>query len=196
MNTYHRYLKLPFEFKKPDFFDKNLGTPFIMMMERSCIDKNFIDWIAQFNVKISNVIEAFYTPANGGALPIHADYGKICDITKLNFTWGPDNSLTRWWKVKDEKFLRIETAPFKYPFIVADFETDLVGVAHEHDCDKVFEKVIDRPSLMNVGQLHSTYNPGNQSRWTLSFTLLNQDNSHLIFAESLKIFKEVIDEYN
>lgn len=196
MNTYHRYLKLPFEFKKPNFFDKELATPFIMMMERSCVDKNFLDWTAQFPVKISNVIEAFYTPAMGGALPIHADYGKICDITKLNFTWGPDNSVTRWWKVKDEKFLRIETAPFKYPFIVADFETDLVGVADEHDCDKVFEKVIDRPSLMNVGQLHSTYNPGNQSRWTLSFTVLNQDNSHLTFAESLKIFREVIDEYN
>ena len=65
----------------------------------------------------------------------------------------------------------------------------------ELPCDKVFEKVIDRPSLMNVGQLHSTYNPGNQSRWTLSFTVLNQDNSHLTFAESLKIFREVIDEY-
>jgi hypothetical protein len=39
-----------------DFFDKNLDTPFIMMMERSCIDKNFIDWTAQFPLKISYYI--------------------------------------------------------------------------------------------------------------------------------------------
>ncbi len=149
----------------------------------------------QFPVKVSNVIEVFYTPAMGGALPIHSDSGPICNNTKLNFTWGPKSSVTRWWKIKDIKFLQIIEAPFKYPFIVSDFGTDLVGTAEEKDCDQVFEQVIDRPSLMNVGQLHSTYNPGNEARYTLSFTLLNADNTNVTFEKSCEIFSKVIDEY-
>ena len=32
-------------------------------------------------------------------------------------------------------------------------------------------RTIDRPSLYNVGRLHSTWNPSNEGRWTLTFIL-------------------------
>ena len=36
---------------------------------------------------------------------------------------------------------------------------------------RVLERTIDRPSLYNVGRLHSTWNPSNEGRWTLTFIL-------------------------
>ena len=62
----------------------------------------------------------------------------------------------------------------------------------EQDCDMVCEKVINQPSLINVGQLHSTYNPdATQGRWSLCYFLLNKDYTHLQFDQALNIFKEV-----
>jgi hypothetical protein len=67
--------------------------------------------------------------------------------------------------------------------------------AKEENCELVYEKVINQPSLMNIGQLHSTYNPDNiADRWTLCFTLLKQNGDHLQFDEALEIFKDIAYE--
>jgi hypothetical protein len=48
---------------------------------------------------------------------------------------------------------------------------------------------------MNIGQLHSTYNPDpEQDRWTLCFTLLKSNKEFLQFEEALKIFKDFVYE--
>ena len=65
----------------------------------------------------------------------------------------------------------------------------------ENLCDLVCERVIDRPSLINVGQLHSTYNPhATEGRWTLCFFLLKSDYTHLQFDEAVEIFKDIAYE--
>ena len=66
--------------------------------------------------------------------------------------------------------------------------------ADKDDLELVYEAVINKPSLMNVGQLHDTYNPDlENSRWTLSFTLLNMDGSHCTFKQATEIFKASIN---
>ena len=56
----------------------------------------------------------------------------------------------------------------------------------------MYETVIDRPSLLNISQLHSTFNPSpTEHRWTLCFTLLKDDKA-LSFDEALEIFKDYI----
>ena len=53
----------------------------------------------------------------------------------------------------------------------------------------------NQPSLINVGQLHSTYNPDpTHGRWSLCYFLLNKDYTHLQFEKALNIFKEVTYE--
>ena len=39
------------------------------------------------------------------------------------------------------------------------------------DCERVLARTIDELSLYNVGRLHSTWNPSNEGRWTLTFIL-------------------------
>jgi hypothetical protein len=58
--------------------------------------------------------------------------------------------------------------------------------------------VINQPSLLNVGQLHSTHNFNKtESRWTLSYHLLTiKDDRHIQFEEALELFKDLAHENN
>jgi len=62
------------------------------------------------------------------------------------------------------------------------------------DCDVVHEAVINKPSLLNVGQLHSTHNFNtSEPRWTLSYHLLTiKDNTHIQFEDALDLFKDLV----
>ena len=96
-NIYHRYLELPFEYTKPIEFEKDLENDFITYYSKDKVQQNFLDWILKHNLKISNVIEGFFTKTNG-SIPIHNDTPikpNEKDVCKLNFTWGPANSTTR-----------------------------------------------------------------------------------------------------
>jgi len=198
MNKYHRYLKIPFEYPKPDCFNQSYSHPNMIFVSNKFIDQSIITWIESFNLKVSNVIEGFYTPPNGGKLPMHNDTSTISNATKINFTWGPSNSTTRWWQVKDESFLipaYPDNSHIEAEGIIPDIVVTNAFQSKEENCNLMCEKVINRPSLMNVGQLHSTYNPDNkEDRWTLCFTLLKLDNSHLQFDEALEIFKDIAYE--
>ncbi len=202
-NIYHRYLELPFEYTKPIEFEKDLENDFITYYSKDKVQQNFLDWIQKHNLKISNVIEGFFTKTNG-SIPIHNDTPikpNENDVCKLNFTWGPANSTTRWWKIKDEnKYIEINhdqtdvNKSFEQAGIVPDIECYKCYSADKDDLELVYEAVINKPSLMNVGQLHDTYNPDlENSRWTLSFTLLNMDGSHCTFKQATEIFKASIN---
>ena len=197
-HIYHRYLKLPFEYKKPNRFNCSYVHPNIIVVLREEIDDTIIKWIESFNLRVSNVIEGFYTPVNGGKIPMHNDTPTLRNATKINFTWGPNNSVTRWWRVKNLKFLK-PVKPDNSHLYETGIKPDIVVTdaftAREEDCVMVHEQVINRPSLMNIGQLHSTYNPDmTEDRWTLCFTLLHPNGDHVEFEEALKIFESFIDE--
>lgn len=67
--------------------------------------------------------------------------------------------------------------------------------ANESECNKVLERTIDKPSLYNVGRLHSTWNPSNKGRWTLSFILgKKKDMKPLHFIESLNYFRDYLEQ--
>jgi len=196
-NIYHRYLNLDFFHIKPKLFETTSDS-FIHFIDKDVIDPKFQNFVNNLNLKISNVIEGFYTPSMGGTIPLHTDtfyrpYEK--DLCKLNFTWGPKTSVTRWYEVKDEKFL-IEVFDDVNKDILENIKPDIEikgnYTANYENCDLVYEAVIDKPSLLNVSQLHTTFNPGKEDRWTLSFTLLDQNKKILTFDEALEIFKNYI----
>lgn len=202
-NKYHRYLRLPFSYPKPDRFNYP-SDKFTFLIEEEIIYQPFKDWIHSFGLTISNVVEAFYTPPNGGRIPLHSDTSYLPgtnDVCKLNFTWGPKDSTTQWYKIKDESFLKkyyIDDAETNQKFYEAGIEPDIdisyVLFADIENADLVHEAVIDRPSLLNVSQLHTTWNPSqNEHRWTLCFTLL-ENKYPLTFDRATEIFKDYEDK--
>lgn len=202
-NVYHRYLNLPFVYPKPERFYKSADN-YAVLLDKSVIYKPFQDWIESKGLRISNILEAFYTPPNGGKVPLHADTGYqrpgVNDVCKLNFTWGPSDSTTRWYQVKQESKLVNHTfgkdasnKKFYEAGIEPDIDISTIWIAEWEDVDLVHEAVIDRPSLLNISQLHSTWNPSpTEDRWTLCFTLLEDDKA-LTFNRALEIFKEYIE---
>lgn len=198
MNIFHRYLKLPFEYAKPNFFTERYDDPQSFYYSKEKIDNTIIKWIESFDLKILDLVDGLYTPPKGGKLAIHSDTKTICNATKINFTWGPDNSVTRWWRVKQSEYLKPvkpDNRHISAAGIVPDIVVTDAYTAREEDCDMVHEQVINQPSLMNIGQLHSTYNPNmTEDRWTLCFTLLRLDGAHLQFEEAVQIFKDYINE--
>ena len=78
--------------------------------------------------------------------------------------------------------------------IIPDIDIEYVLFADWEDAELVYEAVIDRPSLLNISQLHSTWNPSpTEHRWTLCFTLL--ENGELLTVQrALEIFKNYIVE--
>jgi hypothetical protein len=195
---YHRYIKLPVSHKKPICFDAQPTEPTVIFVNKEHIDSSVVKCIESFGVIVSNVTEGIYTPPNHKKLHIHNDTNTITNATKINFTWGPSNSVTRWWRVKNLEFLK-PVKPDNGHLYATGIKPDIVVTdaftAREEDCDLVHEQVINRPSLMNIGQLHSTYNPDmTEDRWTLCFTLLHPNGDHVEFEEALKIFGSFIDE--
>jgi hypothetical protein len=201
-NVYHRYLKLPFTYPKPERFNYPADT-YAILMDQEQVFGPFRDWVKNLGLTISNVLEGFYTKPNGSDVPLHADPGWIPgthDICKLNFTWGPSSSTTRWYKIKDEsKYIKryigklTINEKFHEENIKPDVDINYSIIANWEDVDLVHEAVIDRPSLINVGQLHSTWNPSpTEHRWTLCFVLL-ENNEPINFQRALEIFKDYIE---
>ena len=111
------------------------------------------------------------------------------DHAKINFTWGPKDSVMRWWISEKDNIS-----------IVSD--TDERGdewklvIGDEKKCEMVYEKSIYRPSLVNAGVLHSVYNPSKlERRITQSFNIVDKKKIKLVtFQEALKIFDKYIVE--
>jgi len=205
MNIYHRYISCPLQHKKPACFDFTPNIPRVIFVDKQYIDQDIIQWIESFGVIVSNVTEGIYTPPKGGKIKIHNDTNVLTNAAKINFTWGPSNSVTRWWKIRDESLMSIDQTDSSHiyqavdPDIVEFFDANKIHrelvCENEDDCELMFEKVIDRPSLINVGQLHSTYNADNkQGRWTLCYFLLEPNHRHLQFKDALEIFGKVAYE--
>lgn len=203
MNIYHRFLKLPFTINKPEQFNE-AGKDFIMYVGKDVIPPEMPAWLDSLGLTLSNVIEGFYSAPNGGEVPIHSDTvtkpGEY-DSVKINMTWGPANSVTKWWQVNEENNL-IEIVHdqteinkgFEQAGITPDIECYKCYSADLKNLTLVHEQVINAPSILNVGQLHSTFNPHpNEHRWTLSFTPL-KDGKTIQFKDAIKIFETCLEK--
>ncbi len=217
MQLYHRYLKLPFNFEKPTLFDSvelKDYSEFIYFKDEDLKTEpilDFIDSIGLYRIQTNSV----YSAPNDG-IRIHSDTPDLSDKVKLSFSWGSPDSKTIWWEPKDHRRVKVvnfyeshmtrtvKCSKIKMATIPERIRLFLKGKkigpqtkyawAKEKDCNKVLEKTIDRPSLYNVGRLHSTWNPSSEGRWTLTFILgKKRDMKPLHFIESLNYFREYID---
>jgi len=178
---YHRYLNLPFEVDKPLIFKKDLDKIQHIELKEKFVPVKVREWLKSLGLKSMHT-EAFFTAPNDKIF-IHCDSPKFDDHVKINFTWGDENSYTRWWSVKDEKFLKNGGTEYGADILVAD----------EHHCNMTYQQVINKPSLLNVGRLHSTYNPTDEGRWTLCIIPSFIDKEEFIHWDiAIELLKEVI----
>jgi hypothetical protein len=189
-NLYHRYINLPFEIAKPSdeilTYNKNLKTfQNIPLMEIYRCEP-METWLASFGLQILWQ-EVFYTPPNHRG-PIHTDYNDYTNHTKLNITWGTNESVIRWYKSDNVKLfppVKVEVLNYSHHILLANLK----------DCEMVYEANTNKPSLVNVGQLHNAVNPSNEGRVTLCF-VLGRNKKLLKFSEAIKIFKDYIEGDN
>jgi len=193
MNNFHRYLNLPFEISKPDIFSN---------VTRDCVKHEMLPldfpeaqplfkFLDQFNLMCDH-LEYFYTPPKGGKVLIHTDNGRFDNMTKINISWGSEDAVTRWWDCPNYRPLEFEGDSDTYG------ETDSyhnVYTADEDDSTFLYEANTNRPSLLNVGLFHSTYNPSDIGRYTLCFILFHKDTEKNVqWDEALEIFSNYLSD--
>jgi hypothetical protein len=192
MNNFHRYINLPFEVKKPDLFSD--VTKDVVKHEMLPLDFKeaapIVDFLKDFDI-ICNHIEYFYTPPKGKIL-IHTDNGYFDNMTKINVTWGPDEAVTRWWDCPNYRPLEFEGGNEEVG------ETDSyhnVYTADEEDSTLLYEANTNRPSLLNTGLFHSTYNPTDIGRYTLCLILFHKDTKkNLQWDDALTLFSKYLSD--
>lgn len=182
----HQYLDLPVlpEIDLFKLFPDNPDKPNHVAVDPNDVNKEFRDFLESIPGLRINFWEAFYTPP-GGSIYIHADQSELSDITRLNYTWGPDDSELIWWEPKKG---------FK-PEPIETFHGEAYLRAEPEQCNRIHSAVINKPSLIQAGTLHSTYNPGPTGRWTLALLLLESGSTDYInFELAVAMFADYLSK--
>jgi hypothetical protein len=183
-NIYHRYLNIPVDPQIDLFNREKYDTEqyaHIRLKEEE-INPELARWFKQFNIEIY-WYEAFYTPPNGGKLPVHTDSIQGENYTKINWTYGAPGSKLIWWEPKSKEYIATNSTVFGVQYCTID----------EAHCTKVYEAEINKPSLINASQFHSTFNPTTEGRWT--FTIQLSDTSiknRVSWDDAIKRFEGII----
>ena len=179
MNTYYRYLNLPFE---------NKLTPVVMQqhhikLDGQLIDPNFISWLDSLDVAIG-FSEVFQK--NPGEQPphsLHLDGEVFDDHVKINFVINPGTSVMRWWRLKPGK---------EHQKKITIVGTSYLW-AYQDDCELVAESNLLQPALVNGGQLHNVEQV-DTVRLCYSFMLLNKKTqTRVLWNDAMEIFKDYVE---
>jgi hypothetical protein len=180
----HQYLNLPVmpEIDLFRLFPDNPDQLNHVAVDPSMLNKEFVDFIESIPGLRIPSWEAFYTPP-GGKIWIHGDSDKITDFARINLSWGPKDSELVWWEPKPGIKLEPIVTAFGENYLRAD----------EKDCNVIHRAVIDRPSIVQVGMLHSTWNPGPGGRWTLAIPLAEKSEPKRVsFEMAVAMFADYV----
>ena len=117
----------------------------------------FISWLESAGLELW-FAELFYCPPNAGIFK-HVDCVTPSDSCKLNWVYDQDQTLMRWFTLKDGASLISDTTGIGSTYLRAEHESDYV-LAHAHR--------IGKPSLVNVSVPHDVVNSSDAPRWCVS----------------------------
>ena len=180
----HQYLNLPVmpEIDLFRLFPDNPEQLNHVAVDPSMLNKEFVDFMENIPGLRIPSWEAFYTPP-GGKIWIHGDSDKITDFARINLSWGPNDSELVWWEPKTGVKLEPIVTAFGENYLRAD----------EKDCNVIHRAVINRPSIVQVGMLHSTWNPGPGGRWTLAIPLAEKSEPKRVsFEMAVAMFADYV----
>lgn len=183
MNKYHRHLNLNISRPDIDFsrWDTNNKTwqEFHKTLKLEQLNSPDLVGILRSLKMTSSWIEVFCTPPNQDGI-IHSDNTSLTEWAKIIFQYGAQGSTMRWWDSKDSR--------------VVDTGHGGVLIAEEKDCTMEFEVDIAPSSLINAGPLHSSHNPTNEKRITLTIALFTLDYKRVEWDQALQLLSPYILE--
>jgi hypothetical protein len=188
LNNYCNQLKFNFDLDLTPLYNiqkEYTKTDRVSVLNVDEIDNNLASFLQNLDLKICHA-EVFHTPAFG-EIKIHSDTGRS-DITwtKINWVFGPSGHRTRWWRIKDPN-KEIQMRPLHNGPDYIFYE--------DEDCELAYEKEITGGWLFNAGIPHSVWNPTDQSRWTLSYTLYDLKQDRILeYNDALEIFKNYLED--
>lgn len=199
MNNFHRYLNLPFEIKKPELFNTQPDHVVHEPLENH-YDLNMVEFFKDHGLDLL-LIECFYTPTNGGKVPIHTDFWWWeTDYVKINQTWGSDDGEIVWWNCPNSYEIYLEPGDYVHEGEeISHNSKSRILTAKEEESKKLFSVNTNKPSLINAGIMHSTINPSNQPRWTVCFIPIYdklRPESYVSWNDALDIFKDYVEGDN
>jgi len=183
----HQYLNLPV-MPEIDLFSLFPENPdqlnHVTIDPKTMLNKEFVDFMENIPGLRIPSWEAFYTPPNG-KIWIHGDSDKLENFARINLSWGPKNSELIWWKPKPGIILEPIVTTFGVNYLRAE----------EKDCNVIHRAVIDKPSIVQVGTLHSTWNPGPTGRWTLAIPLAEKSSPKRVsFEMAIAMFADYLEK--
>lgn len=214
-NIYHRYINLSFELEKPKWEnikqtfsnEQKVGSEYYNIKEKGDTDvyicdtpendKKVTEFLDRFNLFYDSKL--LFNTKSDDSIKVHIDNNKEEDYSdkpdsfidnhaKLNFTWEVPGGGLRWWELKNENNLTVDTHTQK------NGKKWHVIWAKQEDCTMVYEKTINKPSIVNTGVPHSTHNPSNKERFTLSYNLVRKTDLKLVtFFEALWLFDGLLE---
>jgi|TARA_B110000503_G_scaffold127563_1_gene197452 hypothetical protein len=196
MNNYCRELKLPFEIKKPELFNTQPDHVVHMPLENH-YDLNMVKFFKDCGLELL-LIECFYTPPNGGKVPIHTDFWWWeTDYIKVNQTWGPADGEIVWWDCPTSYEVFLEPGDYveHNGEEISHHSKSRILTANEEESKKLFSANTNNPSLVNTGIMHSTINPSNEPRWTVCFIPIYDKllpESYVSWNDAERIFKDYL----
>lgn len=150
------------------------------------------------------VVETFFTPPNGGKVPIHTDYTTHnTDFVKINKTWGPEDGHIVWWDCSETFEYELSPKMIDEKGVKVQYDaSSTITSAFEENCKKLHSANTNKLSLVNTGCLHSTINPSNEPRWTICHipayldkvaTRKNWYDACVKWDDALEIFKDYLE---
>lgn len=200
MNRYHRHLNLPdckpnIDINQWDTNNSNWVEFHKTMRLEDLNNQNLLNLLTSLNMT-SYWIEVFCTPPKQKGI-IHSDNVHWSDWAKIVFQYGAVGSTMRWWTATrtfnistSVEQISSELLPEVTDYNVGDRNNShyhgRVLAAYEEDCDLKHEAEIGQSSLVNVGPLHSSYNPTNEKRIALTVALFTPDGERVLWDEALE----------
>jgi hypothetical protein len=206
MNSYHRFLDIRDYIPNVNtslYKTEGIRWPeFHKQLQFEDLNNNKIKpWLHSMGFT-STWIEFFYTPPHDDGV-IHSDNVYYADWAKLIFQFGGKGSTMRWWK--SDMVMRVSTSaeqvcstqiPERSEYNIGDRTNDhyhgQVLVTREQYSSIQHEVEVGDCSLVNVGPLHSSYNPTNDKRFTITIALMDKNTSYerrILWDEALEAFK-------
>ena len=170
MHPYFQHLKLPLlvDLRPYALFSCDPERNGHIQLESETLPDELLQFLDKHHMFCYHA-EAFYTAPDRQNAP-HVDNKRFSDRCKLNFVYGGEGSVMKWFKRKDESKV-IEPRENAIGKHYVGFQAA--------EIDEVAETVVGCPTLVNVGQIHSVVNQA-QARWCLSVVLGNVKNREAI----------------
>lgn len=187
MNRYHRFLNICEYIPNIDISSINTGqmkwVEFHKSLEFNQLNNPKIEpWLNSMGMT-SRWIEFFYTPPKDDGI-IHSDNVHWSEWAKLIFQYGAKGSTMRWWTSSyvvpistSIEQISSENLPEISNYNVGDRNNNhyhgMVNVTKEEFSKIDYEIEIGKCSLVNVGALHSSHNPSEDRRFSITIALFD-----------------------